>query len=232
MKKPMRKEALMRSNVSLRLRLVAGAVAAATVVAVGVVSAPPAGAATRSHPHIELSTRPAVDKTYSNTGLLCDFDHKSWCVGHGPVGKTHLSDGEMVVYGFYMAAFSFVVTLVGLVARAIIKFRRWWHKGGGGHERPYFTGDCLTQSAGQVVFAKCAKGTKGAAVTSQTWRVEYVSNGSEGLVNQYWLSKGKSLWLTEPAKIVEGGLLRLHTMFGVNTGGFELQEWYPKPEKL
>jgi hypothetical protein len=216
---------LMRSTVSLRLRLLAGGVALATTVSLGVWGTTPAGAAVR-HPHHELSAGPSVDKNYP--GLLCDFDHKSWCIGTGPKAKTTF--GEIEIVADYMTVVLFVVATIKGVIWAVIKFRRWWHTGGGGHERPYMVGNCLTQSNGQVIWGKCAKGTTGAAVTSQTWKVEYFSNGADGFVNEYWLNKGKSLWLTEPAKIVANGRLRLHAMFGLGTGGIQLQEWHAKGE--
>jgi hypothetical protein len=218
----MRNEAFMRDRSTLRLRLLAGGVALATTISFGVWSAPPAGAAAARN---DDATAASTDHPLSakpddipGRGLLCDFDHTSWCVGVDPN--------------------SVVITTIELIAALKVIFD-WIFKGEspdgepedqgkddgeykGKHRKP--DGLCLTQAGGDVIWGKCGTKSGTSVYNSAEWVVVAANNGGFGFANVYWLVKGKTLYLTEPPKIAAGHRLRLHALFG-GAGGQALQEW-------
>jgi hypothetical protein len=223
---------LMRSTASLRLRMIAGAVAAATVVAVGVVSAPPAGAAQTHHlARHELSAglppgfrnAPSGFKTVDAT--VCVDDHPHWCAGAnaGEIVKVVRGDIE------FLAAVIVLIQVTPKVIKGVLfvrwYFKKWLYHLKKSRHRVNLTGDCLTQEGGNVDWGKCGKGTSNAVATSSLWEAdESLSNPGEWVfVNDYWLNKGKDLFFTTPSKIAANGHLRLHALFGGK--GEEEQVW-------
>jgi hypothetical protein len=227
----------MRSTVSLRLRLLAGGVALATAISLGVWATPAAAAPARTaHPaatsshHHELSpqtpfsaARPARSASPSIGATLlawCDFVHPSWCAGTDAPATAKTAVVDIEIAGAVTGIILFVVQVI----KGIVYLRGIFRGYKGRHRKSDLIGDCLTQAGGKVVWGKCGSGTTGALATSSLWQEELGANNSIGLVNDYWLTRGKMLWLTAPQPIKANGHLRLHALFG-GAGGQTLQEW-------
>jgi hypothetical protein len=205
----------MRSVSRVRLRLVAASVAAATVMATGIVSAPPAGAAARRSHYYELSAKPFV--LVKSPDLLCDFNHPSWCAG------ANLKADPGAEIEIAAAAITLIGAVVTIIKGAIYVWFKWLRRYKGKHEG-HLVGTCLTQSGGNVIWGKCGTGTTGAVATSRMWEVVPTLNNAIEYVNYYWQNKGQVLFLTEPQKITANGHLRLHALFP-GSGGQQSQEW-------
>jgi hypothetical protein len=211
----MRKEAFMRDRFTIRLRLLAGGVALAMTISFGMWSAPPAeAAATRSHHH----ERPAKPDAIPGKGLLCDFDHTSWCVG----GAKASPASTIELYAALLYIIDFIIKVIVGDRPADDGEDDGDYKGK--HRRNEDEGLCLSQAGGDVIWAKCGTKSGTAIYNSATWVVVVANNGGFGFANLYWLEKGETLYLTEPPKITAGAHLRLHHLFG-GAGGQALQEW-------
>jgi hypothetical protein len=219
----------------LLARSVTAAIAAAAIVCVSLPSTPASAATVRSDRH-SLSARtpfsgdrpvrlspsaefPLIPSTAS-TYPLCDFHHHSWCAG-----TTANAHGTHVVVRIEIgAALITIIQAVIYTIKGIIYIRNIFRGYKGKHRKTDLIGDCLTQASRNVVWGKCGAGTTGAMATSSLWQEQIGSNNALGFVNDYWLIKGQSLWLTAPQPIKANGHLRLHALFG-GAGGQTLQEW-------